>query len=66
MALWTGTGERIWRPLNHPPVARTNTFSGDAPKGFGLLQRDRVFASYEDEGVLYASTNRPLTVSRDR
>jgi glucans biosynthesis protein len=52
LALWTGTGERIWRPLNNPPRIITSAFSDENPKGFGLLQRDRNFDHYLD-GVYY-------------
>ncbi|MBE0533040.1 MAG: glucan biosynthesis protein D [Rhodospirillales bacterium] len=52
LAMWTGSGERIWRPLNNPPVTTTSTFADDNPRGFGLLQRDRDFARYLD-GVRY-------------
>ncbi|MBB3997584.1 glucan biosynthesis protein [Aureimonas pseudogalii] len=53
LALWTGTGERIWRPLNNPRNVMTSSFSDEAPRGFGLLQRDRNFENYEDDGVFY-------------
>jgi len=53
LAMWTGTGERIWRPLNDPPQARTNAFSDHNPRGFGLLQRDRNFDHYLDDSVYY-------------
>ncbi len=53
LAMWTGRGERIWRPLNNPPVPRTNTFLDHDPKGFGLLQRDRNFDHYLDDGAYY-------------
>ena len=52
LAMWTGTGERIWRPLNNPPYIITSAFSDENPKGFGLLQRDRNFDHYLD-GVYY-------------
>jgi glucans biosynthesis protein len=52
LALWTGAGERIWRPLNNPPVTTTSTFCRREPQGFGLLQRDRRFDHYLD-GVRY-------------
>ena len=52
LALWTGTGERIWRPLNNPPRPVTSSFVDDNPKGFGLMQRDRAFDHYLD-GVAY-------------
>lgn len=53
LAIWTGAGERIWRPLNNPPGVQTNSFLDVDPKGFGLLQRDRAFANYEDPGANY-------------
>ncbi|PVE24638.1 glucan biosynthesis protein D [Microvirga sp. KLBC 81] len=52
LAMWTGTGEHIWRPLNNPPRIITSAFSDENPKGFGLLQRDRNFDHYLD-GVYY-------------
>jgi len=53
LALWTGSGERIWRPLLNPASVRTNSFIDANPKGFGLMQRNRDFASYEDDGAFY-------------
>ena len=53
LALWTGAGERIWRPLNDPPRIVTYAFQDKDPKGFGLLQRDRVFDHYQDDGAFY-------------
>ena len=52
LCLWTGQGERIWRPLNNPPRVMVSAFADDNPKGFGLSQRDRVFDHYLD-GVYY-------------
>jgi len=53
LALWTGKGERIWRPLVNPPQVMTNSFADNNPKGFGLIQRDRDFANYQDDGAFY-------------
>jgi glucans biosynthesis protein len=53
LALWTGKGERIWRPLINPPHVQTNSFVDDNPKGFGLIQRDRNFDHYQDDGAFY-------------
>ncbi len=53
LALWTGKGERIWRPLNDPPTVQANTFVDTNPKGFGLMQRDRNFNNYLDDGAFY-------------
>ncbi len=52
LAIWTGAGERIWRPLNNPPRTMTSSFVDEKPRGFGLLQRDREFLHYLD-GVKY-------------
>jgi glucans biosynthesis protein len=52
LAIWNGNGERLWRPLINQPYAVTSSFSDRGPKGFGLLQRDRVFENYLD-GVNY-------------
>ncbi|MGE0734033.1 MAG: glucan biosynthesis protein [Alphaproteobacteria bacterium] len=53
LAIWNGAGERLWRPLNNPPAVRTSSFLDRNPKGFGLLQRDREFENYQDDGVFY-------------
>lgn len=53
LSIWTGTGERIWRPLNNPPVNKLSSFIDKTPKGFGLLQRERDFDAYEDDNVFY-------------
>jgi glucans biosynthesis protein len=52
LAMWTGAGERLWRPLNNPPRVMASAFGDNNPKGFGLLQRDRNFDHYQD-GVFY-------------
>lgn len=48
LAIHTGTGEWIWRPLNNPPMVALSSFEVENPKGFGLLQRGRAFSRYED------------------
>lgn len=53
LALWTGPGEWIWRPLNNPAALRFNAYADESPRGFGLLQRDRNFDHYQDDGVFY-------------
>ncbi|HEU0221639.1 MAG TPA: glucan biosynthesis protein [Paracoccaceae bacterium] len=53
LALATGAGERIWRPLSNPDVVRTSSFFDTDPRGFGLIQRDRSFENYQDDGVFY-------------
>ena len=43
-----GTGEQIWRPLFNADHLRISQFTLTDPAGFGLQQRDRRFAAYED------------------
>ncbi|HWX03942.1 glucan biosynthesis protein D [Collimonas sp.] len=52
LAIWNGSGEHIWRPLNNPAKTTASAFGDNNPRGFGLLQRDRVFDHYQD-GVHY-------------
>ena len=53
LALWTGNGERIWRPLENPEQLRFNAYADTDPRGFGLMQRDRGFDHYQDDGAFY-------------
>ena len=53
LQILTGAGEWIWRPLVNPAGVRVNSFMDDAPRGFGLMQRERQFAQYQDDGVFY-------------
>jgi glucans biosynthesis protein len=53
LALSTGGGERIWRPLGNPRNLRFSAYQDRGPKGFGLLQRDRNFDHYQDDGAFY-------------
>jgi glucans biosynthesis protein len=48
-----GNGEWLWRPLLNPDRLLLNTFQMDGLRGFGLLQRDRSFRSYEDLEARY-------------
>ena len=49
----TGDGEWLWRPLLNPRQTLTTSFSMRKLGGFGLMQRDRNFASYEDSEARY-------------
>ncbi|HKE93176.1 MAG TPA: glucan biosynthesis protein G [Povalibacter sp.] len=49
----TGDGEWIWRPLINPKSVLTTSFSMNSLRGFGLMQRDRNFGSYEDSEARY-------------
>ena len=41
-------GEVFWHPLDNPSVLRHQIFSAPNIRGFGLLQRERSFAAYQD------------------
>ena len=49
----SGSGELVWRALNNPPALGNSYFTQTNPKGFGLMQRARDFASYQDPGARY-------------
>ncbi|MDB5455917.1 MAG: periplasmic glucan biosynthesis protein MdoG [Caulobacter sp.] len=51
LSIWTGSGERIWRPLQNPKAHQISRFEDENPRGFGLMQRSR---SVEDYGDLQA------------
>lgn len=53
LAMWTGKGEWIWRPLINPSEVAWNAFVDQKPRGFGLLQRDRNFENYQDDQIRY-------------
>jgi len=48
LAVVTGLGERLWRPLANPPTLQISAFGDENPAGFGLAQRARGFADYQD------------------
>ncbi|MGH8807721.1 MAG: glucan biosynthesis protein G [Noviherbaspirillum sp.] len=48
LSVQSGTGEWIWRPLINPKRLLVTSFALNNPAGFGLMQRDRKFTSYED------------------
>ena len=53
LSVQSGTGEWVWRPLANPRRLLQTSFGMSNPQGFGLLQRDRNFASYEDLEARY-------------
>jgi glucans biosynthesis protein len=48
LAMWTGKGEHIWRPLNDPAKLDITVFEDENPRGFGLMQRDKNYDHYLD------------------
>lgn len=53
LVLDSGMGLRYWRPLVNPARLRLSVFRDTDPQGFGLIQRDRRFASYQDLEAAY-------------
>ena len=53
LLLHNGNGEWLWRPLVNPRDLGVSTYSLENPRGFGLIQRDVSFASYEDLEARY-------------
>jgi len=53
LSIANGNGEWIWRPLVNPKRLLVTSFAALNPLGFGLMQRDRAPASYEDPEALY-------------
>jgi len=53
IATGDGGGEWLWRPLVNPARPLVTSFAVKDLHGFGLMQRDRNFASYEDTEARY-------------
>ncbi|TXH06134.1 MAG: glucan biosynthesis protein D [Nevskiaceae bacterium] len=53
LSINNGASEWIWRPLTNPAGVRVNAYVDENPRGYGLLQRDRNFDHYQDDGVFY-------------
>lgn len=46
-------GDILWRPLSNPAKLSSSYFVEKAPRSFGLYQRDRNYADYQDAEALY-------------
>ena len=53
LSIESGTGEWIWRPLVNPKRLLVTSYALTNPRGFGLMQRDRGFSSYQDLEAQY-------------
>jgi len=53
LLIHSGTGEWLWRPLINPLSLQSDYFAANSPQGFGLLQRDTDFTSYQDAEARY-------------
>ena len=55
LLMLTGQGETIWRPLANPAQLQFSAFGDTHPRGFGLMQRPRDFAAFQDLEANYQS-----------
>jgi glucans biosynthesis protein len=53
LAVLKKSGEQIWRPLANPAKLQISTFTTQAPDGFGLMQRSRDQADFQDLDAHY-------------
>lgn len=53
LAIHNGLGEQIWRPLNNPKRLQTSHFIDQNPRGYGLVQRARTLAHFQDLEAAY-------------
>ncbi len=44
-----GNGEWLWRPVSNRTTLQISSFANANPRGFGVLQRERRFARFEDD-----------------
>jgi periplasmic glucans biosynthesis protein len=44
-----GRGEWLWRPVHNPEMLQISAFLDNNPRGFGLLQRERDYAAFQDD-----------------
>ncbi|RDV02186.1 glucan biosynthesis protein G [Undibacter mobilis] len=48
LAILNGRGEQLWRVLTNPIDLQISSFFDTNPRNFGLIQRQRDFAAYQD------------------
>ncbi|GBF48556.1 periplasmic glucan biosynthesis protein, MdoG [Leptospira ryugenii] len=53
LQILTSNGELLWRPIDNPKRPHIHSFELENPKGYGLIQRDKEFANYEDVHMKY-------------
>jgi len=53
LQIWTGSGDWLWRPLVNPARLQLSLFEDESPRGFGLFQRKRDFAQFQDLEARY-------------
>lgn len=53
LLMLTGRNEHLWRPLANPRTLQISAFQDAGPRGFGLMQRARKLADYDDLEARY-------------
>ncbi len=53
LMIHSGSGEWLWRPLRNPKQQAVSSFVERSVRGFGLMQRDRIFEHYQDLDLAY-------------
>ncbi len=53
LQMTTGAGQHLWRALSLPAKLQISDFVDENPRGFGLAQRPRDFADYQDGEARY-------------
>ena len=53
LQMYRGNGEWIWRPIVNPSQLQISNFQDENIKGFGLVQREREFANFQDDDQKY-------------
>ncbi len=53
LAMLTGRGEALWRPVANPQTLQVSQFVDASPRGFGLMQRTRSLRDFEDLEARY-------------
>ena len=48
LGVFNGRGEELWRALSNPKDLQISSFTDLNPRGFGLMQRQKDFAAYQD------------------
>lgn len=73
LSIASADGSLHARPLINPTAPHFSAFTETNPRGFGLLQRDRDFDHYQDDGVFYdrrpslwATPSQPLGAGQAR
>jgi periplasmic glucans biosynthesis protein len=53
LQIHNGNGEWIWRPLSNPETLQISAFVDPAPRGFGLIQRERDYGAFQDDDQMF-------------